>query len=243
MKHLFISLFAFLLFVPLAIAGGDDSGYGLTVGGEKKIVKGMKVSAEAEIRTQNGLPDLERWTFDLGLSYRLASWLKSDVGYSFINRYHTSKLTSKGNTINGYWGPRHRYYGGLTGQMEVGRWKLSLRERYQYTYSPLQYVPKYRADGKRLTDEVEGPNHDHILRSRLAASYNIRRSKFEPFANIELLSDLSAGLSTDQIRYTIGTDYKLNKREVLTLQWRYKDRADQDESNGHLVTFGYSISF
>lgn len=243
MKHFLFTLFTFLLIVPSAMAGDNDSSYGLTVGAEKKIIKGLKVSAEAEIRTQNALSDLERWTFDLGISYRLATWLKSDVGYSFINRYHTSQLTSKGNTINGYWGPRHRYYGGLTGQMEVGRWKLSLRERYQHTYSPLQYVPKYRADGKRLTDEVEGGDHDHILRSRLAASYNIRRCKFEPFANIELLSDLTSGMAIDQIRYTLGSDYKLNKREVLTLQFRYKDRADQDESNGYLVTFGYSISF
>lgn len=243
MRRYLLSIIALLSVATTALAGGDDMGYGVSVGTEKKIVKGLKLSAEAEVRTQNTFADFERWALDLGLSYRLASWLKSDVGYSFINRYHTSEVTSKGNTIHGYWGPRHRYYGGLTGQFEVGRWRLSLRERYQYTYSPLQYVPKYRADGKRLTDEADGPDHDHVLRSRLSASYNIRHSKFEPSASIELLSDLSSALSTDQIRFTLGMDYKLSKKSTLGLQWRYKDRADQDESNGHLVTLGYSFSF
>jgi len=243
MRRLLLSIVSLVLLATSAMAQSDDMGYGLSVGTEKKIVKGLKFSAEAEARSQNGLSDLERWSIDLSLSYKLTPWLKSDVGYAFINRYHTSEVTSKGNTINGFWGPRHRYYAGLTGSMDLGRWKLSLRERYQLTHSPLQYVPKYRADGKRLTDEVEGDDQDHTLRSRLAASYNIKHSKFEPFASIELLNNLTSGFAIDQVRYTVGTDYKLNKHSALTLQWRYKDRAGDDEGGGHLVTLGYNISF
>jgi len=237
----FLPLFFLLLLVPTCYAGGP--GYGLSVDAEKKLAKGLKLEGGVEVRSQNGFSDLERWAFSLGLNYRLNSWLKSDVGYTFIDRYRTSQLTSKGNTISGYWSPRHRICAGLTGQYGLGRWKFTLRERYQYTYSPLQYVPKYRADGKRLTDEQEDSDYDHLLRSRLHASYNIRHSKFEPFAAVELLNDLTQSLALDQTRFTLGTDYKIDKRRVLSLQWQYKDRADKDESDGHLITLGYSFSF
>lgn len=231
------------MFITLpALAQGDDMGYGVSVSADRKIVKGLKVSGEAELRSQNQVADFERWTVGLGVDYKMLSWLKVDAGYSFINRYHTSVMTSKGNALNGYWGPRHRWYGGVACAYETKRWKVSLRERYQYTYSPMQYVPKYGDDGKRLTDEEEGGS-DHVLRSRLQAAYNIRHSKFSPFASIELINDLTAGFAVDQIRYTIGTDYKLNKVSSLSIQWRYKDRSDNDESNGHLFTVGYNYSF
>lgn len=241
MRHLLITLALCLLSVPVVWAG--DLGYGLSVDAEKKLAKGLKAEAEVEVRTQNAMADLERWAFSLGLSYRLAPWLKTDAGYTFIDRYHTSYLTGKGNTVSGDWSPRHRGYLGLTGQYETKRWKWSLRERYQYTCSPLQYVPKHRPDGKRLTDEEEPTDHDHVLRSRLRVSYNIRHSKFQPYASVELISDLTKALATDQTRLVLGTDYKLDKKTSLSVQWQYKDRTGSDDNNGHLITVGYNHSF
>lgn len=236
-------LYILTIFITLPVlAQGDDMGYGVSVGADRKIVKGLKVSAEAEVRSQNQFADFERWTFGLGIDYKALDWLKVDAGYAFINRYKNSVETAKGNIINGFWGPRHRWYGGFTGSVETKRWKFSLRERYQYTYSPMQYVPKYGDDGKRLTDEEAGGS-DHVLRSRLQAVYNIRHSKFSPFASVEMINDLTSGFAIDQMRYTLGTDYKLNKASSLSIQWRFKDRADNDESNGHLFTLGYNYSF
>lgn len=235
-----------------AQTAADDFGYGLSVSAEHKLAKGLKLQAEAEVRTQSQFSSLERWAFDLGLDYKLASWLKTDVGYVLMDRYHLSKVTSKGNVISGHWAPRHRWYAGLSFQHEIGRLKFSLRERYQLTHSPLQYVPKYSTDpsfgigrpfGQRLTDEVEAGDQDHILRSRLQLSYNIRHCRFTPVASVELLNDLANGFTVDQLRYSFGIDYSFNKRTSLNLVWRYKDRADNDEANGHLFTLGYNFQF
>lgn len=233
-------------------AQSDDTGFGISVSADHKLAKGVKLQLEAEVRSQDGLGMFERWAFDVGLNYRLLSWLKADAGYAIMDRYHPSEQSSKGNCISGYWAPRHRWYASLSAQQEWGRLKVSLRERYQLTHSPLQYVPKYLGThcdcavdhyGQRLTDEVKGGQQDHMLRSRLQASYNIRHCPFTPEASIEVINDVANGFDVDQIRYSIGVDYSISKRRSLSLQWRYKDRADLEEANGHLFTLGYNFTF
>lgn len=220
----------------------QNAGYGLSAGAERKLAKGLKLEAEAEVRTQNGFGSLERWAVDVGLNYKLIFGLKADLGYCLMDRYHRGDVTSKGNLLSGYWAPRHRWYVGLTEQQEWGRWKVSLRERYQLTHSPLQYVPKYTPAGVRMTDDVKAGNREHVLRSRLQASYNIRHCKFDPSASIEIINDLQQG-GIDQMRYTFGVDYSQDKRTTWSLQLRYKDRDDADESDGWLFTLGYNYSF
>lgn len=249
-------LLACLCTVGVAADGeGADQGFGLSVGTEVKLTKGVKLQAEAEVRTQDAFSALERWTLDVGLDWKISKRFKYDVGYQLMDRYHLHEDKTAGEkydnhpyTVSGYWGPRHRLYTGITGGYTVGRWRLSLRERYQYTHTPLQYVPRYWVNkdgnpGKRRTDAVKEQSDEHLLRSRVQASYNIKHSKFEPFASIEMLNDMGHHFGIDQMRYTLGTDYKLDKKQVLTLQWRYKDRTDSDEAGGHLITLGYQYSF
>lgn len=235
----------------LCLAQSDDLGVGLAVSAEHKLARGLKLQLEAEVRTQDQAQSLERWALDMGLCYRLASSLKADAGYVLMDRYHLSEVTNRGNILNGYWAPRHRWYGGVSWQYQWHRLKLSWRERYQLTHSPLQYVPKYvgptagRPDhvGMRLTDEVKAGDQEHILRSRLQASYNIRHCSLTPIVSVELLSDLAQGMAVDQLRYSLGIGYAISKHRTLSLDWRYKDRADGDEANGHLFTLSYAFDF
>lgn len=239
---------------PVAMAADHDLGTGLSVSAEHKLAKGLKVEAEAEVRTQDGLNSLERWSLDVGLTYKpQSSWLRMGIGYALMDRYHLSEVTGKGNLVNGYWGPRHRFYAGVTVLPDLGkRWKVSLRERIQLTHTPLQYVPKYNGThcdcehdhyGTRLTDEEAGGDQDILLRSRLQVGYNIRHCKFSPVVSVEFLNDLTSGFDLDQIRLGAGVDYSIDKRRSLSLEWRYKDRTDSDESNGHLFILGYNFSF
>lgn len=225
-----------------AFAGGEEMGYGLSASGEKKLAKGLKLEAEAEVRSQEGFSQLERWAMDLSLNYKIATGWKADLGYCLMDRYHLGETTGKGNLLSGYWAPRHRWYVSLVEQLETGRWKFSLRERYQLTHSPLQYVPKYTPEGVRMTDEVKAGDQEHIMRCRLQAAYNIRHCKFDPTCSIEALYDLKNG-GVDQLRYSVGVDYSLSKQTTWSLDLRYKDRDDSDESNGWLLTVGYHYSF
>ena len=225
----------------LSAQDDDNVGIGFVAGIDKKVVRGLHVRAEAEMRTQDVLSHQERWSIDVSANYRIRPWLRVNAGYNFFDRYKLSRVTERGNTVEDYWSPRHRWYGAVTGQYSVGRWKFGLRERYQYTYSPLQYVPKYRSDGVRLTDEAAEGNHEHLLRSRLSAQYNIRHCALTPGVFVELLSDLSEQFNEDQMRYGVTLDYSIDKHHALALQWRYEDH--HSGVNESLFFIGYNFSF
>ncbi len=82
-----------------------------------------------------------------------------------------------------------------------------------------------------------------MLRSRLQVNYDIPHSKFEPFANAEMFTD-NDGIA--KMRYQIGTDYKLKKRHIFSLTYRYQNVNSNDEDNEtniHLIGLGYKYKF
>lgn len=83
-------------------------------------------------------------------------------------------------------------------------------------------------------------SHKHVLRSRLKAEYNIRMSGFTPFASCELYNSLS-GFTHEKTRWTVGTDYRFNKRHSVSAFYRYIDRSDDDDTGGHVIGVGYSF--
>ncbi len=47
----------------------------------------------------------------------------------------------------------------------------------------------------------------------------------------------------DKTRWTLGTGYKINKKNSLDFFYRYQNHADDDETNGHVVGAGYTFKF
>ena len=45
--------------------------------------------------------------------------------------------------------------------------------------------------------------------------YNIKNCPFTPFASCELFNSLDDGLSNQKIQWTIGTNFALNKKNLL----------------------------
>lgn len=175
------------------------------------------------------------------------------------------------NVDAAYWTARHRASASLTGSFKWKRFKFSLRERYQFTYrmpsqcdrtrwyynpfheidnSPEYFLDedRYNGDGSLnedysfMTDEKKAKS-DHKLRSRLQVSYDIKKCPFEPFAEIEVYNLLDENLAYDKVRYTIGTEYKIDKKNKLKVFYRYQDYADIDEVSGHVLGLGYSFEF
>ena len=161
------------------------------------------------------------------------------------------------NVDAAYWTARHRASASLTGSFKWKRFKFSLRERYQFTYRmPSQcdrtryyyfYFPPMMEEWdtenpEYMTDEKKAKS-DHKLRSRLQVSYDIKKCPFEPFAEIEVYNLLDENLAYDKVRYTIGTEYKIDKKNKLKVFYRYQDYADIDEVSGHVLGLGYSFEF
>lgn len=239
---LFLSLLALL---PAGLqAQSDDLGVWASAEVKKRITTGLDASVEGEFRTRDGLSQVERWAATAQLSYRIVSFLKADVGYTYIYAHPESTTTKKGNIVAAYWSPRHRLSVSLTGSYKYKRLEFSLRERYQLTHRVATSAAKYDGDdGSAKADEEIASKTKHVLRSRLQVEWDIKKSKFSPYVSCELFHAMSDDWSLDKTRWTVGTAYKINKKHSLDVCYRYQNKSDDDEANGHVIGVGYRYKF
>ena len=209
--------------------------------GEYAITKRLKAGVGIECRTSDGLSGVGRWSVGAELDYKLCKYLKAEVAYRFIYD-HSGDEYDDDEYIPSYWQPRQRVQVSLTGSYKVDRFTFSLREGYQYTYHRERTtVPSYDALNNEWTfDKVVNSKHKGYLRSRLEVEYNIRKSPFTPFVSCELYNNVS-GFALAKSRYTVGTDYKINKRNAVQLFYRYVDKRSGADSN--VIGVGYSYKF
>jgi opacity protein-like surface antigen len=213
-----------LLIAPQIWAQDEDFGTQTGIDITKKILPGLNFTLGEEFRTRDNLKTADRWSTDLGLSYKVIPYLTLGGGYDFIRYNHATKG----------WETRNRYYFFATGQYKFSNFKLSLRERFQST----------NRVGVKETDTRANPKL--YLRHRLQLEYDIPDSKFSPFVSTELYETLNdpTGNSLNKLRYTAGCDYDINKRNSLELFYRYTNFKDDDDYSGrHVIGLGYSFKF
>ena len=262
-------LVAMLILSPLcninAQSSEDEFGLWTTFEASKKINKKLKLEFEAELRTIDGIKEIDRVSVGAGASYKLKKWLKASAGYVFI---YSHKLDSKNikdvideengiheyNIDHSYWTERNRFHITLSGDYKIGRVELSLRERVQYTRtnSATTSETKYRWEYTDIIENVgdyiseTGPEfkntkEDTTLRSRLSAKWDISKCKITPFASVELYTRLDEWKGCDKLRYRIGASYKINKKNSVSMFYLYQNTHDDDEPKGHAIGLGYSL--
>lgn len=238
---------AALLLLPTVAGAQSDFGIWYGAGVEKKISKKWSVDVEGEFRTHNNTRTADRWNVGASVEYKIVKNLKASAGYDFLYDNTPEKITyhadaSLNNWRPSYWGIRHRFHADITGSLDVGRVKLSLRERWQYTYRPSKTTSRYDFDNKWWEDKEVGPKGKNVLRSRLQAEWDIPKCKVEPYANAELFNSWKLTKS----RYTIGADWKITKHHVAGLYYRYQDVRDNDDDNepdSHIIGVNYKFKF
>jgi hypothetical protein len=283
MKNIRRILVSVCLFLATStIIAQSDFGVWTSIEASTKLNKQLELSLEGEYRTQENSMHTERIATGISLSYKNKKipFLKADIGYSTMSMYGLGETTIKYqenedgelvpkhmNVDAPYWYTRHRATASLTGSVKWGRFKFSLRERYQFTHRMGAYCERERwyynslhekfpndVDEYLIIDDPESdrysymtdekkPKSDHKLRSRLAVSYDIKDCAFEPFAEVEVYNQLDKAFAYDKVRYTIGTEYKINKEHKVKVYYRYQDYADVDEVSGHVLGLGYAFEF
>lgn len=251
-------LFAFL---PMtASAQSDDFGLDFTLEAQKKLSKKWSLGLEGELRTRDNASTNDRWSLGLDIDYKIAKWLKASAGYTYLydNQVQTSYyLPTDDDVLEGdaeagdpkkcaqYWAPRHRFNVSLTASQKFGNWKLSLRERWQYTYRPEYTVDerwsylKQAYDGKPHTYSGKGKN---VLRSRFQVEYDKKGLAVTPYANVELFN----AWSLQKVRFNVGLDWDITKHHTLGAFYRYQSVSsddDDNESNRHIIGLGYKLTF
>lgn len=124
-----LSTSVFLLLAMLAYSNTEASAQEINgrvyAEADWKVSKGFHLNAEYQLRTKDSFSGIERNQFALGASYKINKYLKAGADYTFIGHYANS---------TGKFKPRHRVAGNLTGMVDAGYWRFSLRERLQLTH-------------------------------------------------------------------------------------------------------------
>ena len=110
---------ALILTWSLPLLAQSEGGLYMSAKAEKKIDKKLSVSVEGAMRTRNDFKTMDRWSLDLGASYKLNKWLKADIGYMLLDQNNHEKISYKASGaydswLPSYWQLRHRVYASLT---------------------------------------------------------------------------------------------------------------------------------
>ena len=216
---------AALLSIPVAAQSDGDirnmtlsstgSGSGLTYSSENSnldfgtwisggidwdvIPKHLSISVDEQIRTKDNFSNPSKSFSNVGVSYKLLPWLKAGVLYSF--------MMVKSDA--GDWRIRHRGDFSLTASANLGRFKLSLREKFQAIYKAYE------------VNLFQAPQTDLYLKSRVKLEYNIFHSKWTPYVSAEIRNTLNAVNPTS---FVYGT-YSWQKYDGETKTWEDKTRT------------------
>ena len=252
----------------------DDFGIWGTFEFSKKVNKKSKFVIDAEVRSIEAVSDFERIAVGAKLDYEIKQWknpeklvskaeLKSNLGYCFIYGHYLSEKNLKEyveevgeynyNIDEAYWAARNRVYLTLTGEINIGRFEVSLRERLQYTHTGAVTIDekKYRWEKQggikgewdsttEIEPELKEVKENLSLRSRLSIKYDIPNCKINPFISAELYTRLDKWQAFDKARYRAGASYKINKNNDISLFYLFEDVSGNDP-DCHAVGFEYSI--
>lgn len=228
-------------------AQGDDFGIWTSLGVEKDINKKWSIGAETEYRMRNDARTADRWSLGVDASYKITKWLKASAGYTLLYDNNREDISynedgSYNNWRPSYWGMRHRFNVSATGSVKAGRFKFSLRERWQYTYRQEKTVQRYDFDNEWWEDKLRQGKSKHLLRSRLKIDYDIQKCKVDPYLEVELFN----GSTLEKMRYTAGADWKIKKKHTINFFYRYQTIHGKDEdmeANRHILGVGYNFKF
>ena len=161
------------------------------------------------------------------------------------------------NLTNAFMERRHRVTASLSAALEAGRFKFSLRERVQYTYScgkdsireKHRFVLEYDEELSDYVDVHEtslsniSPSEKTLLRSRISVDYDIPHFKLDPFVSYEMFSDMNDGMAFEKGRVTAGAGFTLKKTHSFQFAYIWQDHTDDDEPVRSAVSINYTFKF
>ena len=220
----YIILAVFLTFVFVALSKAQtthDFGVWYSAGMEKKISADWNAGIGTELRTKHRREYIDRWKLDIHSMYRIHRHFKLGAAYEF----HIKNQTTGGETVSLL---HHRFMADVVPSVSVSSWlKLSLRERYQYTY--------------RMARHDIDAQHEHHLRSRIKAVMAMAQSKWEPFTSAEVFNNMGERFTIDEIRLTAGTGYRFSPHHSVNIGYmlNLKRSADRLDKMLHALTTEY----
>lgn len=223
-----------------------DIGARVGISVDKKIVKGLHVTAEGEFRLSDNFSTLGRYHAGMGVTYKIGHVFKVGAGYQFIEKLNSSSE----------WKPRHRFYADAGATLKAGDWRFSLRERLQLTH-------------RDVNNPYQDCPNSLMLKSRFKVSYKGYKG-FTPYGYIELRNvfndpscsanwSAASGTYSDysftgykdayfnRVRTSLGLEWKLSKQHALDFyilgDYCYDKHIDTNSGGTKLKSLTYDQGF
>lgn len=217
-----------LLFVILCLAGlfgraqVNDAQAWLTAGVEKKLLPGLSVGLEEEVRLEENMTEVGTVYTDLSARYRLNKRFSAAIVY---------RLTLK-RRLDDTYARYHGWYVQGTYREKFAPVILVLRLRYQSRYAE-----------EPASEKASLPkNH---FRTRLMVRYDTDR-KFEPYLYSEAYfsTGVPAWASFDQLKLCAGVEYTFNRAHSVDLHYLVSREYNvSDPETDFVVGIGYNFKF
>lgn len=220
----------------------NDFGGRISLTLDKKIVKGVHLSADVEGRLSDNFSTFGRYQAGVGVTWKITDVFKVGTGYTFIEKMNSE----------GVWKPRHRVYLDGAVNLRAGDWRFSVKERLQLTHRDVNNA--YQSNPNSLA-----------LKSRFKIAYKGLQN-VTPYGYIEIrnvlndpsvkatwsttslaYSDYSFGGYNDayinRIRGSLGAEWKLSKQHALDFflltDYYYDKNIDTNSKGTKLKSLTY----
>jgi len=186
-----------------------------------KFLDDFKISLENTYRIQENMSELSKVYFETGLSYKVSKFVDIQSEYRFS--------INSDIPVNDF---ENKFALGISLDYDIKRFKLTTRTKYQVSFT------NFRTDD-------EGNVPDKYLRNKLKLEYNVRKKPLDPYFYYEFffyVGNMSVH-EIDKQRFTLGFDYKLNKRNDL--DFAYIIQNSQKGKNAgfmHIIAISYNFS-
>ena len=225
------------------MAQSDDFGIYTSLDVVKTVSNRLHIGVGAEYRSHDNAKTTDRYSLGMTADSKLLHWLSVGAGYDFLNdniEKYSYSATNAPLKYAKYWRPRHRFHLDFTGKVVLANFKLSLRERWQYTY-----IPEKNIDGQydyilESDDDIPVTYYgtgDNLLRSRVKLEC-VTHTFITPYASVEMYN----GWKVEKMKYIVGADFSVSANHKLGLYYMYQT-VSSSVPKIHIVGTGYKYCF
>ncbi len=196
----------FLLFAFIAHTQEDDFEVRNEFQLELELTDDLELNSENGIKVSENASSVRELYSELSLSFDFFKFFQATLAYRYTREHEDMQ----------YYINDHRLASDLEVDYEINRFELEFRTRLQIEY--IGYYSSPTGNVPRVQD-----------RNKFTVGYDINDNHFTPYISVETYLGLTAyqGNHYNKIRYTIGTDYKINKRMDMEFYFRFQEEINE----------------
>lgn len=188
---------------------------------DKEVFNKLKLYGEIELGMEQNSSKLGKLLAETGITYSPLKFLDFETHY---------RLTKNRRNYTDRYKYTHQFALSAEAKQKIDRARLYYRIQYQ----------NIDDDATTYTSFAE---HRNIYKNRLKVKYNIRKSKFTPFASTEIyIIPGTKNIEATKLKSMIGMEYNLPKKNEIKIYYRNdRELTNYLPYTYHTLGFSYLI--